>query len=112
MSLFRSMLPYALGAMAAAPIVLVVSAVIVTKAKRPIAAGLAFVAGAVILDVIFALIILIIAERAGVDSGSGDLAAIVDTIRALISPARNSAPTFGSRSRNIKDRSIIPEARL
>jgi threonine/homoserine/homoserine lactone efflux protein len=80
MSLFNSMLPYALGAMAAAPIVLVVSAVIVTKAKRPVASGLAFVSGAVFLDVVFAIIILIIAEAAGVDSGSGDLGAIVDTV--------------------------------
>jgi threonine/homoserine/homoserine lactone efflux protein len=74
------MLPYALGAMAAAPIVLVVSAVIVTKAKRPVAAGMAFVMGAVALDVAFAIIILWIAETAGVDSSSGDLGAIVDTI--------------------------------
>ena len=74
------MLPYALGAMAAAPIVLVVSAVIVTKAKRPVAAGMAFVMGAVALDVVFAVIILWIAEAAGADSSSGDLGAIVDTI--------------------------------
>ncbi len=78
------MLPYALGAMAAAPIVLVVSAVIVTKAKRPVAAGMAFVAGAVALDVVFAIIILIIAEAAGADSSSGDLGAIVDTILGAI----------------------------
>ena len=78
------MLPYALGAMLAAPIVLVVSAVIVTKAKRPIASGVAFVSGAVFLDVVFAIIILIIAEAAGVDSGSGDLAAIVDTILGAV----------------------------
>ena len=74
------MLPYTLGAMAAAPIVLVVSAVIVTKAKRPVAAGMAFVMGAVALDVVFAIIILWIAEAAGADSSSGDLGAIVDTI--------------------------------
>ncbi len=78
------MLPYALGAMLAAPIVLVVSAVIVTKAKRPIASGVAFVSGAVFLDVVFAIIILIIAEAAGVDSGSGDLGAIVDTILGAV----------------------------
>lgn len=80
MSLFSSMLPYALGAMAAAPIVLVVSAVIVTKAKRPIAAGFAFVSGAVILDVVFAIAVLLIAEAAGADSAGDDLGAIVDTI--------------------------------
>jgi threonine/homoserine/homoserine lactone efflux protein len=78
------MLPYALGAMAAAPIVLVVSAVIVTKAKRPVASGIAFVSGAVFLDVVFAAIILIIAEAAGVDSGNDDLAAIVDTILGAV----------------------------
>jgi threonine/homoserine/homoserine lactone efflux protein len=78
------MLPYALGAMAAAPIVLVVSAVIVTKAKRPIAAGLAFIVGAVALDVVFAIIILLIAEATGVDSSSGDLAATVDTILGAV----------------------------
>ena len=36
------------------------------------------------LDVIFAIIILLIAEAAGVDSGSGDLAAIVDTILGAV----------------------------
>ena len=78
------MLPYALGAAAAAPIVLVVSAVIVTKAKRPIAAGLAFVAGAVALDVVFAIIILWIAEATGTDSSSGELGAVVDTMLGAI----------------------------
>ncbi len=84
MSLFESMLPYALGAAAAAPIVLVVSAVIVTKAKRPIAAGLAFVFGAVALDVVFAIIILWIAEATGTDSSSGELGAVVDTMLGAI----------------------------
>jgi threonine/homoserine/homoserine lactone efflux protein len=78
------MLPYALGAAAAAPIVLVVSAVIVTKAKRPIAAGLAFVTGAVALDVVFAIIVLVIAEAAGADSSSRDLGAIVDTMLGAV----------------------------
>jgi threonine/homoserine/homoserine lactone efflux protein len=78
------MLPYALGAAAAAPIVLVVSAVIVTKAKRPIAAGLAFVTGAVALDVVFAIIVLVIAEAAGADSSGRDLGAIVDTMLGAV----------------------------
>ena len=48
------------------------------------ASGVAFVSGAVFLDVVFAIIILIIAEAAGVDSGSGDLGAIVDTILGAV----------------------------
>ncbi|HEU5112684.1 MAG TPA: GAP family protein [Acidimicrobiia bacterium] len=97
-SLVGSMLPYALGAMAAAPIVLVVSAVIVTKAKRPIAAGLAFVVGAVALDVVFAIIILAIAEATGVDSSSGDLAASVDTILGAVFVILGVAAVFSKPS--------------
>jgi len=80
MSLIGSMFPYAVAAMAAAPIVLVITAVIVSKAKRPVSASFAFILGAVFLDVIFAIIILLIAESAGVDSSNEDLAAIVDTV--------------------------------
>ena len=92
------MLPYALGAAAAAPIVLVVSAVIVTKAKRPIAAGLAFVAGAVGLDVVFASIILWIAEATGTDSSSGELGAVVDTMLGAIFAILGIAAVFSKPS--------------
>jgi hypothetical protein len=85
--------------MAAAPIVLVVSAVIVSKAKRPIAAGLAFVLGAVALDVVFAIIILAIAEATGVDSSSGDLAASVDTSRLPRRTRRNAVASRDSPRR-------------
>jgi threonine/homoserine/homoserine lactone efflux protein len=80
MSLLRSMLPYAIAAMAAAPIVLVITAVIVSKAKRPGPAAFAFVMGAVFLDVVFAIVILALMEAAGIDSSSGEVAGIVDTV--------------------------------
>jgi threonine/homoserine/homoserine lactone efflux protein len=76
--------PYAIAAMAAAPIVLVISAVIIGKAERPIRSATLFVLGAMILDVVFAALILVIYREAGVDSGSEDVSAWIDTILGVL----------------------------
>ena len=74
-----SALPYAVAAMLAAPIVVVVSAVIVSQAERPVAAALAFVLGAVALDVVFSGAFLWVAKLVGVESGKETAAAWIDT---------------------------------
>jgi threonine/homoserine/homoserine lactone efflux protein len=73
-------IPYMIAAMLAAPIVLVVSALIIGKAERPVRSASIFVLGAVILDFVFAAVILALYEAAGVDAGSGDASAWIDTI--------------------------------
>ncbi len=79
-NLIVEILPYAIAAMAAAPIVLVVSALIIGKAERPVRSASLFVLGAVLLDVLFAGVILAFYRAAGVDAGSGDVSAWIDTI--------------------------------
>jgi hypothetical protein len=58
-SILVSVLPYAVGAALAAPIVAVVTAVILSKSGRPIASSWVFVAGAATLDIVFATIVLV-----------------------------------------------------
>lgn len=79
-SLILQTLPYAIAAMAAAPIVLVVSAVIVGKAQRPLRSASLFVLGAVLLDVLLAAALLAFYRAAGMDAGSGEVSAWIDSI--------------------------------
>ena len=83
-SLILETLPYAIAAMLAAPIVLVVSALIIGKAERPVRSASLFVLGAVLLDVLFAAAVLAAYRAAGMDAGSGDVAAWIDTILGVL----------------------------
>jgi threonine/homoserine/homoserine lactone efflux protein len=73
-------LPYMVAAMLAAPIAIVVSAIILAEAQRPARSATLFVLGAVLLNVVFAALVLGIYKAAGVDSGSGDVSAWIDVI--------------------------------
>ena len=56
--LLLSLIPYGLAAALAAPAAAVVAALILGKAERPLLGGLAFVAGAALLEAVFAALIL------------------------------------------------------
>jgi threonine/homoserine/homoserine lactone efflux protein len=79
-SLLVSTLPYALAAALAAPVVIVMTAVILSTAERPVRSAFLFVLGAVLLDVVFAVAFLLLAKAAGLDSTSGNAAAWIDAL--------------------------------
>lgn len=68
-----------IAAMLAAPIVLVLSGLIAGKAERPIRSTTIFVLGAVILDLIFAAVILWLLHVMGISSND-DLSAWIDAL--------------------------------
>jgi threonine/homoserine/homoserine lactone efflux protein len=76
--LIVNVLPYGLAAAAAAPIVAVVSAVILAESKRPILSAWVFTAGAAALDIVYTVAILAAAEASGAFDGGSDAGAIVD----------------------------------
>jgi hypothetical protein len=65
---------YGLAAAFAAPIAVVVTALILGKSKRPVVSAWTFVAGAAFLDVVFAVVVL----ASGLFDESGDAGAYVD----------------------------------
>jgi threonine/homoserine/homoserine lactone efflux protein len=76
--------PYMVAAALAAPVALVISAIILGKAERPVSSATLFVLGAVLLDVVFAGVILGLYKAAGMDSSSGDISAWIDVILGAI----------------------------
>lgn len=76
-SLLLSTLPYAVAAAFAAPIVLVISAIILGKAQRPLFSVFAFTAAAGSLDAAFAAIVLIVFWGSA-DGAGGDGGAVID----------------------------------
>jgi Sap, sulfolipid-1-addressing protein len=83
-SLIVAQLPYMMAAMCAAPIALVVSAIIMDKADRPRRSASLFVLGALGLDALFAVLILAVYKSVGVDAGSGDVSAWIDVTLGVI----------------------------
>src|SRR4051794_32658396 len=77
-------LPYMLAAMLAAPIAIVVSAIILGKAERPARSASLFVLGAVLLNAVFAAVVLGFYQVAGVDSGGGDVSAWIDVALGVV----------------------------
>ena len=69
-SLLVSLIPYGLAAAAAAPAAAVFAALVLSQAKRPVAAGWVFVAGAAGFDAVFAVIVLGIYDAMGADTTS------------------------------------------
>jgi Sap, sulfolipid-1-addressing protein len=75
--LLLQMLLYGLAAFAAAPIAIVVSALILGKSQRPQASVWTFTAGAAFLDVILIVVVLAVLAATGADDG-GDASAYLD----------------------------------
>jgi threonine/homoserine/homoserine lactone efflux protein len=82
--LIVNVLPYGLAAAAAAPIVAVVTAVILAESKRPVLSAWVFTAGAASLDIVYSVVILAVANASGAFDGSSDAGAIVDIVLGAI----------------------------
>jgi hypothetical protein len=78
-SLLAQMALYGLAAAAAAPIALVLSALILAQSKRPVASVWLFSAGAALLDVVVIAIALVLYNASDLQSG-GDGSAILDCL--------------------------------
>ena len=74
-----SILPYALAAACAAPIVAVVTAVILSKSSRPVPGGIVFTAGAGSLDAVVATVILVAFWGTDASTSGSDIGAYIDT---------------------------------
>jgi len=79
-SLLAQLILYGLAAAVAAPVGAVVSAVILSKSKRPIAGVLVFTAGALLLDVVIVVIVL----ASGAFGGGGDAGAYLDVLLGVL----------------------------
>jgi hypothetical protein len=78
-SLLVQMALYGLAAAAAAPIALVLSALILAQSKRPVSSVWVFTAGAAFLDAAIIAIVLVVFGASAIGSG-GDASAILDVI--------------------------------
>jgi threonine/homoserine/homoserine lactone efflux protein len=78
--LLEQTLPDAVAAMLAAPLVLVVSILIMSTASRPMRNTLLFVAGAAVLDVCLAFLFLTLYGDVGLSSSSINYGAWIDTV--------------------------------
>lgn len=85
---------YGLAAAFAAPIAAVVSALILGKSKRPVAAAWTFVAGAAFLDVVFAAVVL----ASGAFDDGGDAGAYVDVGLGVLFAVMGLVAVFGTES--------------
>ncbi len=79
-----NVLPYAIAAALAAPVVAVITAIILAESKRPLVSAWAFTAGAAALVIAFSIALLAVASASGVDEGSSDVGAIVDLVLGAI----------------------------
>jgi hypothetical protein len=97
--LILNVLPYGLAAAAAAPIVAVVTALILARSKRPLLSAWVFTAGAAALDIAFAVALLIAANASGAFEGGGsEGGAIVDVVLGMIFLAIGIKAIFSSES--------------
>jgi Sap, sulfolipid-1-addressing protein len=76
--LLLQMLLYGLAAFAAAPIAIVVSALILGKSRRPQASAWTFTAGAAFLDVVLIVVVLAVLAATGAVDDGGDASAYLD----------------------------------
>jgi threonine/homoserine/homoserine lactone efflux protein len=79
-ALIAETLPYAVAAALAAPVVAVVTAVILAESRRPIASAWTFTAGAASLCAVFAAALLIAAAASNAFEGSSKVGPIVDVV--------------------------------
>jgi Sap, sulfolipid-1-addressing protein len=97
--LILNVLPYGLAAAAAAPIVAVVTALILAHSERPLLSAWVFTAGAAALDVVFAVALLVAANASGAfDGGGSDAGAIVDLVLGAIFLAIGIKAVFSRES--------------
>lgn len=85
-ALILDVLPYALAAAAAAPVVAVVTAVILAESKRPLLSAWIFTAGAAALDVVLAVVLLAVANASGAfgEDGNSEAGAVVDVVLGAV----------------------------
>ena len=82
--LLLSLVPYGIAAALAAPAAAVVAAFILGKAQRPLLGSSAFVAGAAVLDAVFALVILVLMESSGQFTAGADIDGWIDALLGVI----------------------------
>lgn len=82
--LILNVLPYALAAAAAAPVVAVVTSVIIAESQRPLLSAWTFTAGAAGLVLLFSIALLGVAAASGADEGGSDVGAIVDIALGVV----------------------------
>jgi hypothetical protein len=83
--LILNVLPYGLAAAAAAPIVAVVTALILARSRRPLLSAWVFTAGAAALDIAFAVALLIAANASGAfEGGDSEGGAVVDVVLGAV----------------------------
>jgi threonine/homoserine/homoserine lactone efflux protein len=96
--LLLSLVPYGLAAALAAPAAAVVAALILGKAQRPLLGGVAFVAGAALLEAVFAALILALMEASGSFTSGADIDGWIDAILGLIFIGIGVAAVFQTES--------------
>ena len=82
--LLVALVPYGLAAAAAAPAAAAVAALVLGQAQRPIVSTSAFIAGALLLDIAFAAIVLAVMEGSGQFTSDSDIGAWVDTVLGAV----------------------------
>ena len=82
-SLLVSLIPYGIAAACAAPVAAVVTALIVGRSPHPYRAALLFILGAVVVDVVFAVVVVALLEAAGADTNS-DIGAWIDALLGVL----------------------------
>lgn len=97
-ALILNVLPYGLAAALAAPIVAVVTAVILAKSERPLLSAWTFTAGAAALDIAYAVGLLALANASGGFEGSSNAGAIVDLVLGAIFLALGIQAVFSHES--------------
>jgi threonine/homoserine/homoserine lactone efflux protein len=97
-TLILNVLPYGLAAALAAPIVAVVTAVILAKSERPLLSAWTFTAGAAALDIVYAVGLLALANASGGFEGSSNAGAIVDLVLGAIFLGLGTQAVFSHES--------------
>jgi hypothetical protein len=97
--LLLNTLPYALAAAAAAPVVAVVTALILTKAGRPLLGAWVFTAAAGTLDAVAATILLVVFWGQS-DAAAGDVGAVIDIVLGAAFAALGLMAIFQRESPN------------
>jgi threonine/homoserine/homoserine lactone efflux protein len=83
MQVLLASVPYAIAAMVAAPLVVVVSTLIVSNAQQPIARGSLFVLGAVLVDMPIVVVVLLGFGAVNSATGGKGLGPVIDVIVGL-----------------------------
>jgi threonine/homoserine/homoserine lactone efflux protein len=107
--LFLSLVPYGLAAAIAAPAAAVVAAFVVAQAKHPVIGGVAFVAGALVLDVLVAALVLALMESSGEFTSDADIDGWIDAVLGVIFIGIGAAAFFQTES---PEKEVAQRARI